>query len=200
MMKKFLWGGFSVERKMYWVARDRVTSHKKEGGLGLSKLADLNVALLSKWGWRFKTEGDSLWKNVIEAIHSNRVGWESIPFKKSAGGTWRNIAKVFIKFKVNNDPIRNCIKGIIGNGESIVFWLDPWVVNEPLKVRYPALFSLEVSKKCKVKDRIRQGSGQFLLRIGRNSRFRRLWLRICSNCVIFFMRFLSARLRINGNG
>ncbi|KAJ0837719.1 putative RNA-directed DNA polymerase [Helianthus annuus] len=56
MMKKFLWGGGGSleERKMHWVAWAKVSRHKKDGGLGLSKLQEVNTALLSKWGWRYK--------------------------------------------------------------------------------------------------------------------------------------------------
>uniref|UniRef100_A0A251SPH5 Reverse transcriptase zinc-binding domain-containing protein n=1 Tax=Helianthus annuus TaxID=4232 RepID=A0A251SPH5_HELAN len=71
---------------MHWVAWDTVTRHIKEGGLGLNKLQTVNTSLLVKWGWRFKTEGHLLWKKIIGALHSNRKGWECIPFKKSLPG------------------------------------------------------------------------------------------------------------------
>ncbi|KAJ0532538.1 putative RNA-directed DNA polymerase [Helianthus annuus] len=83
MIKKFLWGGALEERKMRWVSWDRVTRHKKDGGLGLNKLKEINLSLLVKWGWRYKTEKNGMWKRIIEALHFTRVGWECIPFKKS---------------------------------------------------------------------------------------------------------------------
>ncbi|KAI3742186.1 hypothetical protein L1987_59866 [Smallanthus sonchifolius] len=159
MIKKFLWGGSSEERKMHWVDWDRVSCHKKEGGLGLNKLKVVNTSLLAKWGWRYKTEKNNLWKRVIDALHCSRVGWECIPFKKSFNGVWNNIAKLFINTKVGGSPLRNYIKGELGNGKEISFWLDPWLINEPLKQRFPELFRMEVDKKCLVADRVRsQGS------------------------------------------
>ncbi|XP_022030721.1 uncharacterized protein LOC110931643 [Helianthus annuus] len=76
MIKKFLWGGSIEERKMHWVAWDRVACHKKDGGLGLNKLNVVNTSLLSKWGWHYKTEDNNLWKRIIDALHflSGRMG------------------------------------------------------------------------------------------------------------------------------
>ncbi|KAJ0919470.1 putative RNA-directed DNA polymerase [Helianthus annuus] len=48
MIKSFLWGGSVEERKMHWVCWDRVARHKKKGGLGLCKLKEVNIALLTK--------------------------------------------------------------------------------------------------------------------------------------------------------
>ncbi|XP_022004276.1 uncharacterized protein LOC110901804 [Helianthus annuus] len=73
LIKRFLWGGGSGEaKKMHWVAWDRVSISKEEGGLGLSKLKHINIALLSKWGWQFKTERNNLWKKVVEGLHSRK--------------------------------------------------------------------------------------------------------------------------------
>ncbi|KAI3794370.1 hypothetical protein L1987_37000 [Smallanthus sonchifolius] len=51
-------------------------------------------------------------------------------------------------------PIRNCFKGIIGNGEDVAFWLDPWITDVPLRLKFPGLFSLEMDKHCKVCARV----------------------------------------------
>ncbi|KAF5816468.1 putative reverse transcriptase zinc-binding domain-containing protein [Helianthus annuus] len=155
MIKKILWGGSTEERKMHWVVWDRVARNKKEGGLGLCKLQEVNTSLLSKWGWRYKTERNNLWKRIIDALHFSRVGWECIPFKKTLSGVWNNIAKLFINTKIGGLPLRNYLKGEVGRGSEISFWLDPWVINEPLKLKFPELFRMESEKKCTVADRIK---------------------------------------------
>ncbi|KAJ0589501.1 putative reverse transcriptase zinc-binding domain-containing protein [Helianthus annuus] len=154
IIKRFLWGGSVEERKLHWVAWDKVTRPKKCGGLGLSKLQLVNTSLLSKWGWRYKTDMNCLWKEVIEALHSSRVGWECIPFKKSLSGVWNNIAKNFINTKAGGKPLRNYLVGSVGDGKEIAFWLDTWLLNEPLKCVFTDLFRLEADKKCKVADRL----------------------------------------------
>ncbi|KAJ0909222.1 putative RNA-directed DNA polymerase [Helianthus annuus] len=160
MIKRFLWGGSMEERKMHWVAWDSVSHHIKDGGLGLNKLELVNTSLLTKWGWRFKSEGNNLWKKVIGALHSNRKGWECIPFKKSLPRVWNNIAKIFINTKVDGRPLRNFLKGSVGNGEKVAFWLDCWLMNKPLKTAFPDLFRAETDKRCTVADRIKVINGE----------------------------------------
>ncbi|XP_035846003.1 uncharacterized protein LOC110941011 isoform X1 [Helianthus annuus] len=157
------------ERKMHWVAWDTVTRHIKDGGLGLNKLELVNRSLLTKWGWRFKTEGNNLWKKVIGALHSNRKGWECIPFKKSLPRVWNNIAKIFINTNVAGRPLRNFMKGSVGNGEEVAFWLDCWLLNEPLKTAFPELFRSETEKRCAVADRIKVLNGEVLFNWSWNS-------------------------------
>ncbi|KAF5807675.1 putative RNA-directed DNA polymerase [Helianthus annuus] len=156
-IRKFLWCGGESRGKIHWVAWNHVAISKERGGLGLSKLKHINVALLSKWGWRFKVDKDKLWVKVVEAIHCTRTNWEMFPVNKSLGGIWNIISSVLVKTRINDVPLRNFFKRSIGNGEDIAFWLDPWCANEPLKEKFPLLFSLEVNKRCKVCERLAGG-------------------------------------------
>ncbi|XP_022014460.1 uncharacterized protein LOC110913952 [Helianthus annuus] len=74
--------------------------------------------------------------------------------KKSLSRVWNNIAKNFVNTKVGGRPLRSFMRGSIGNNEDVMFWLDTWLLDEPLKVVYPDLFSLEVDKRASVADRI----------------------------------------------
>ncbi|PWA49539.1 reverse transcriptase zinc-binding domain-containing protein [Artemisia annua] len=100
------------------------------GGRG-GRLWDTNVALLVKWIWRYRTEPESLWRKVIEALHDTKRSWTPIPFCK------------------------------IGNGKHIRFWLDPWVSNEPLKDVFPSLFKMAKDKRCTVADGLLMSSNRF---------------------------------------
>ncbi|PWA35067.1 reverse transcriptase domain, Reverse transcriptase zinc-binding domain protein [Artemisia annua] len=42
------------------------------------------------------------------------------------------------------------IRGIVGNGRKVRFWIDPWITSKPLKDLYPDLFRLEENKWCYV--------------------------------------------------
>ncbi|KAJ0577028.1 hypothetical protein HanIR_Chr05g0231161 [Helianthus annuus] len=46
------------------------------------------------------------------------------------------------------------MKGQVGDGKEVRFWLDPWLKDKPLKSCFPNLFRLEREKKCMVRDRI----------------------------------------------
>ncbi|KAJ0488248.1 putative reverse transcriptase zinc-binding domain-containing protein [Helianthus annuus] len=126
-IRNFLWGGEDSVKKLHWVAWDRVSLPKKYGGLGLSKLKNTNIALLSKWGWRFLVDKNRLWSQTIEALH-----------------------KVLNYTKVDGTPLRSFFKASVGNGRNTAFWLDPWVSNRPLKELFPRLFLLEMEKGCRV--------------------------------------------------
>ncbi|KAJ0898884.1 hypothetical protein HanRHA438_Chr08g0361891 [Helianthus annuus] len=163
LIRRFLWGGNSEVKKMHWVAWDRVASPRKMGGLGLHKLKDVNTALLAKWRWRYKNEKDNLWVKVIDALHVGGSEWDFFPSKKAYGGVWCNIVSALKKPVVDNLSIRSLFKGVVGRGDRIMFWLDPWLFDVPLRDKFPALFHLEVVKSCSVRDRL-EGKGLWLWR------------------------------------
>ncbi|KAJ0754284.1 putative RNA-directed DNA polymerase [Helianthus annuus] len=163
LIRKFLWGGTPEVKKVHWVAWDRVASPVKMGGLGLQNLRDINIALLSKWGWRYKNEQDGLWVKVVDAFHSGGSDWGFLPVKKALGGVWTNIVSTINRPLFDDVSIRNLFKGEVNTGDKILFWLDPWLFDVPLKERYPALFKLEVVKSCRVRDRL-EGNGLWLWR------------------------------------
>uniref|UniRef100_A0A251RWC4 Putative reverse transcriptase domain, Reverse transcriptase zinc-binding domain protein n=1 Tax=Helianthus annuus TaxID=4232 RepID=A0A251RWC4_HELAN len=154
-IRKFLWGGTASEKKkLHWVAWDRVASPKKMGGIGIRNLREVNIALLSKWGWRFKTEKDNMWVKVVSAIHSGGSAWDFFLSRKVFGGVWCKIVSVLKRPMICDIQIRNLFRGVVGSGDSILFWLDPWLFDITLKDKFPALFHLEVVKNCVVRDRL----------------------------------------------
>ncbi|MFS8026364.1 putative RNA-directed DNA polymerase [Helianthus anomalus] len=153
-IRKFLWGGSNEGKKTHWVSWNVVASPIKCGGLGISKLHNINIALLSKWGWRYKCEFDNLWVKVIDSLFASGSGWSFIPDKKSASGVWHNIVAVFNKQVSGGTMLRNLFKGVVGRGDQLYFWLDNWVTDIPLKDLFTRLFSLEVVKTCRVQERI----------------------------------------------
>ena len=51
-----------------------MTKSKEKGGLGLQIAKGRNVALLSKLNWRFHTEGEAPWVNVLKMKYCNHRG------------------------------------------------------------------------------------------------------------------------------
>ncbi|KAJ0545597.1 putative RNA-directed DNA polymerase [Helianthus annuus] len=157
--RKFLWGGSLVNNKIRWVKWEKVVASKDFGGLGIGNIRDTNLALLAKWWWRIKMEPDSLWVKVISSIHLSPRKVESIPFKKSLPGVWKNIGEITKGFMKNNIDINTSLKSIVGMGEKTLFWVDTWIGNEPLKVQFPNLYQLSSKKKAKIKDVYRSING-----------------------------------------
>nr|GFC58434.1 RNA-directed DNA polymerase, eukaryota, reverse transcriptase zinc-binding domain protein [Tanacetum cinerariifolium] len=83
---KFFIGGDSLEKKMTWIAWNKVLASKKKGGLGYL------CYILTLKGFDF----------------------------------------------LSHCKIR------VGNGHNTIFWLDKWVLDIPLCVRFPRIFALEL--------------------------------------------------------
>ena len=63
--RNFLWGDSSDQRKFHLVKWDEVCKSKRDGGLGIRKAKDTNLALLSKLGWKIQTEKKVLWVEIL---------------------------------------------------------------------------------------------------------------------------------------
>jgi hypothetical protein len=105
--------------------------------LGVRNIIKFNQALLGKWMWRFLQERDALWRSVIEVMYGSvRGGWSSLLVTGSYGVSvwkfirrgWDNVAK-YLRFEVSE-------------GSHIRFWHDLWCGNMPLKLCYPALYTI----------------------------------------------------------
>lgn len=70
-----------------WVNWEKALAEKKNGGLGIGSMEDLNKALLAKWFWRYKTEEGSLWVKVIDSIHGKVNNIE----KKKLDQKWKYV-------------------------------------------------------------------------------------------------------------
>lgn len=132
---KFFWGGDLEEKKMAWISWRKFTAPMKKGGLGVGSLKAYNLGLLTMWWWRWKTEDQSLWKNVISAIHGPIDGGVYL------NGTWANIKKLDQELRFLNISLRNLFFCKIGKGNSIEFWNDNWLENGNLAQRFPRLYA-----------------------------------------------------------
>ena len=66
---------------------------KKKGGLGVRNLALMNIALFSKWNWRFANEREAFWKQVISHKYGEeKEGWRSRAMNERYGvRLWKTI-------------------------------------------------------------------------------------------------------------
>lgn len=96
------------------------------GGLGIRKLHHMNLAFMTKLGWRLMEEKDSLWAQVLKCkhTHNNPISSE-IKQKESSSNAWQGIFRC-IKFLEQES------KKLLRNGRTITFWMDKWLGDEPL--------------------------------------------------------------------
>ncbi|GKC24584.1 RNA-directed DNA polymerase, eukaryota, partial [Tanacetum coccineum] len=128
-----------LEKKISWIAWDKVLASKKKGGLGVSSYFALNRALLLKWVWRFVSQDDSLWFRVIQAVHGDKIDSHSV--RKVS--IWSSILKEVQVLKSSGfDFLSYCSKRI-GDGQSTSFWKETWMGDIPLCELCPRLFALD---------------------------------------------------------
>nr|GEX99300.1 RNA-directed DNA polymerase, eukaryota [Tanacetum cinerariifolium] len=131
-----------AKRKITWVSWDKVLASKKNGGLGVSSFHALNRALLLKWVWRFLSQYGSLWYRVIQALYG--ASFELHPVNQFS--IWCSILREMqVLISKSFDFISHCKKHV-GDGYNTRFWYDSWVFDQPLRSRFPRLFTLETDK------------------------------------------------------
>ncbi|GJV55692.1 hypothetical protein Tco_1456697 [Tanacetum coccineum] len=147
----FFKGASMLEKKISWIAWDKVLASKKKGGLGVSSYFALNRALLLKWVWRFVSQDDSLWFRVIQAVHGDKIDSHSV--RKVS--IWSSILKEVQVLKSSGfDFLSYCSKRI-GDGQSTSFWKETWMGIFPLVLSTSNdrwYFSLSSSGEFSVKD------------------------------------------------
>nr|GEX48982.1 RNA-directed DNA polymerase, eukaryota [Tanacetum cinerariifolium] len=142
----FFNGADSADRKITWVAWDNVLDSKKHGGLGVSSYYALNRALLLKWVWCFLSQDGSLWSRVISAIYGSSIEYH--PYNISS--CWSSILReVQVLSSKGFDFLSHC-KIHVGNGLNTKFWLDTWIMDLPLSIRFPRIYDLERIKEVSV--------------------------------------------------
>ncbi|GJV23438.1 putative RNA-directed DNA polymerase, eukaryota, reverse transcriptase zinc-binding domain protein [Tanacetum coccineum] len=126
------------------------------GGLNIGSLRAKNLALLGKWWWRFKTEGESLWVRVIKSIHGKSGGLEGHSGGRGSvrgGGVWRDITRVGAELEGLGLEFVSSFVGVVRNGNDIRFWVDKWVGGVRLCDKFPRLYHLDGSKYGKVAEK-----------------------------------------------
>ena len=68
---------------------------KKKGDLGVKNLALMDIALLTKWNWRFANEREVFWKQVINHKYGEENGGlcSCAVSKRYGVGLWKTIRK-----------------------------------------------------------------------------------------------------------
>ncbi|KAK3189441.1 hypothetical protein Dsin_029002 [Dipteronia sinensis] len=56
-----------VKRKSHLIGWDLICKRKKNGGLEVARILDMNKGLLAKWVWRYGNDDNPLWRRVLKA-------------------------------------------------------------------------------------------------------------------------------------
>ncbi|GJZ16269.1 RNA-directed DNA polymerase, eukaryota [Tanacetum coccineum] len=150
LRRNFFNGAQEGDRKIAWVKWHTILAAKQFGGLGVSSFFALNRGLLAKWVWRFLSQDNSLWYQVISTIH----GSGSSPLAAAYPSNWSTIIKEFNSLKEQGVDIFSHCKIRIGNRQSTRFWKDRWIDDHSLLGKFPRLYALETNKDISVADKL----------------------------------------------
>ncbi|XP_043717833.1 uncharacterized protein LOC122665760 [Telopea speciosissima] len=149
-IRNFIWCGDASSSKAITVRWSKLCRPKSEGGLGVRRLKELNLALLAKLAWFIKCDSsrfvDFLRGRLLTANGSLKKGVKS--------SILPSIRRVWEMVGVNE-------RWIIGNGKKINFWFDRWVNGQRVYDVIAPYVTNPRSLKDKVADYIDEGEWSF---------------------------------------
>ncbi|KAK1439737.1 hypothetical protein QVD17_05557 [Tagetes erecta] len=129
-----------------------IMAPKDLGGLGIGSLRAMNLALLSKWWWRAKTDSKSLWFEAIKSLHYNSKMFFPLPLKPSISGMWKNIISINKDLLTLSIDLCHSISRALGKRDKLMFWSDIWIGNTTLGDQFPAIAKMASSSDCNINE------------------------------------------------
>ncbi|GAU49526.1 hypothetical protein TSUD_377390 [Trifolium subterraneum] len=164
IQRNFLWGGSAEERKICWVKWDQIWLPKVKGGLGVKNLELFNLALLSKWKWRFLNHNNAIWADLLRYRygHLPSILLSGLDITSNAHSSlwWCDI--ICPGRGMSDSLFKSNISCRVGNGNNIGFWQFKWYGNQPFCDIFPNLYAKEAIKNVMVYERLR-GTGSVSL-------------------------------------
>ena len=150
-----------LRRAFFWIGESNVTggqclvnwevlcSPRGSGGLGIRRLRDFNISLLSKLWWKLLTNHSSPWVKVVLHNYYYRGRpldlYDKIPERVSP--FWRGVLKTTNAFKIR-------LRIFCWQGTTVEFWKDCWFGEVPLSLAFPNLFDMVADKDVWISSQI----------------------------------------------
>lgn len=120
MVANFWWGQHGSEGKIHWVAWQKLTDSKREGGLGFRDFACFNKSLLAKQAWRILKCPNDPWVKVLKGIYFPNSDFFHAGRGSRASWIWSS-------FLEGRDLLVKGMGWEIGDGTSMNIWSDRWI-------------------------------------------------------------------------
>ncbi len=147
LRRAFFWkGSTSVLGGQCLVRWEIVCRSKDDGGLGVLNLDSMNLALLTKWWWKFFSDRRNIWANQIEgAYYSRRKPLKEGASFKPESQWWRSVLATRDIFKCG-------VCYSVREGGSTDWWNDIWNGHASLRTLFPTIYEQVRSKNRRVKE------------------------------------------------
>nr|GEW62821.1 hypothetical protein [Tanacetum cinerariifolium] len=114
--------------------------------------------------WRFISQDGSLWSRVINAIYGSSIESHA----PNLSSCWNSILREVHTLALKGFNFLSHCKIRVGNGLNTILWLDTWISDLPLSMRFPRIFALERTKAVFVA--VKRGASSFNASIRRQIR------------------------------
>ncbi|KAM6560070.1 hypothetical protein CsatA_029309 [Cannabis sativa] len=159
--RAFLWKGQHMMQGSAPVAWDRICQAKSEGGSGLRKIEEWNIAALFKYVWALANKEDNLWVKWIHSVYLKDEEWWGYQAPNHGSWYWKQVVAAKDKLKQLTSVLQfTQSKFQISAGYSLlcptqskVHWCDEvWGrFNIP---KHSFILWLAVQKRLKTRDRL----------------------------------------------
>ncbi|XP_077242326.1 uncharacterized protein LOC143882797 [Tasmannia lanceolata] len=128
ILRNFIWAGSNLEKSHHLVSWNTICSPKSEGGLGIRKVSDLNLAAQIKQLWHILTKRNSPWVTWFDRKYIRGRSLWTLPMPASPSWATKSIIK-------SRDMASKHVCFIVGTQTPLQFWTDPWHPNGPLSAQ-----------------------------------------------------------------
>ncbi|KAG7570254.1 Reverse transcriptase zinc-binding domain [Arabidopsis thaliana x Arabidopsis arenosa] len=142
-MSSFWWSSLENQRKIHWIAWDRMCLTKEQGGLGFKDIALFNQALLAKQAWRCLQVPDCLFTRFLKSRYFNDSSFLQAVAGNRPSFAWRSILH-------GRDLLQLGLKQMIGDGASLKVWTTLWL--DDVRMRAPFMKNYIVDLELSIKD------------------------------------------------
>lgn len=130
IQKKFWQGNGENEKKINYIACDKLQQSKRDEGLRFRDLHTFNLALLVKQAWRVLHNHNSLRFRIFQSLYFLISFFLSTKPKNDNLWAWKSILRGIEFFS-------KCLIWKVGNGQDINIWGNPWIPNAPNFIFFP---------------------------------------------------------------
>jgi hypothetical protein len=124
LIRRFWWGEEDGQRKVHWVAWEKMLLPKIKGGMGFRDMRLFNKALLARQAWRLIQFLESLCARLLKAKYYPNGKLVDSVFSGDASPTWKAIEHGL-------ELLKEGIIWRVGSGSKIQIWSDRWLNRAP---------------------------------------------------------------------